>query len=382
LYIWGAFLRFVQFLSLTAVPGLAEWLTFYLTNDLLRLGSWVLLGLFLPALIWIAVHLKQTRSSTRLDTLVGTYDLTNDRYHEIYRSFGRHTFGASHYFPVLIITALCFFFATLIIFTDKVIATEIPHFFTSGHYYKLESGSQPPSHFSEHDVSTLLVASYAYLGWYIWSVSTVFSRLVTMEFVPGTLYAIMSRLVLSVVIAAVIYQMATLLPESLQADKNIEALGFLAGIFPSSLLNYVKRGLKKAIQASAESEEMPLDLIQGISPWRMFRLYDTGLDDCENLAAANPIEIWDVTNLSLLEIIDWVGQAQLAVLLRGELFVTLRKNGIRTSIDFYRTGTNANFKPVLESLTGYDQPHLEALLARMGEDPNFNRLQNLRIKIK
>jgi hypothetical protein len=96
------------------------------------------------------------------------------------------------------------------------------------------------------------------------------------------LYAIMSRLVLSIITAAVIYQMIALLPEALQGEKNVEALGFLAGIFPSTLLNYVKAGLKKTIQASTESEEMSLDMIQGISPWRMFRLYDTGLDDCEN----------------------------------------------------------------------------------------------------
>jgi hypothetical protein len=382
LYIWAAFLGFLRFIFVIAIPGVAEWLAYYLTNDLLRVSGWVLLGVFLPALIWIAVHLKQTRSGMRLDTLVRTYDLASDRYYEIYRNFGRHAFSTSHYFPVLIITALCFFFATLIIFTDKVIVAEVPQFFTTGHYYKLESDSRPPSRFSEHDVSTLLVISYAYLGWYIWSVSTVFSRLVTMEFVPGTLYAIMSRLVLSIITAAVIYQMIALLPEALQGEKNVEALGFLAGIFPSTLLNYVKAGLKKTIQASTESEEMSLDMIQGISPWRMFRLYDTGLDDCENLAAANPIELWDVTNLSLLEIIDWVGQAQLAVLMRPELFATLRKNGIRTSIDFHQTGADPNFAPLLVSLTGYDQTHLTALLARMQEDPNFIRLKELRSKIK
>jgi hypothetical protein len=376
MYLWGGFLRF---LGTTSIPGGAEWLALAFTEHFLRLGGWVLLGVFLPAQIWIAVHLKHSRSGTRLDTLARTYDLAGERYYQIYRNFGRHTFSASHYFPVTIITALCFFFATLIIFTDKVVGTEISHFFTAGHYYKLDSEFKPPKHFSEHDISTLLVVSYAYLGWYIWSVSTMFGRLVTMEFVPGTLYAIMSRLVLSIVIAAVLYQMSAVLPESLQ---NAEALGFFAGVFPAALLSYVQRGLKKMIQSSAESEEIPLDMIQGISPWRMFRLHDAGLDDCENLAAANPVELWDVTNLSLLEIIDWVGQAQLAVLLQGELFLKLRKTGMRTSIDFFRTGADANFKTMLVDLTGYGQTHLDALLARMSEDPNFVRLQNLRNKIK
>lgn len=156
----------------------------------------------------------------------------------------------------------------------------------------------------------------------------------------------------------------------------------VTGLFPSTVLNYLKQWLKKAIQSSAVSEEMRIDIIQGISPWRMFRLYDAGLDDCENLAAANPIELWDVTNLSLLEIIDWVGQAQLAVLLDKDLFIKLRSRGVRTSIDFHRIGSNASSRSVLVELTAYDDAHLSALLARMDDDPNFIRLQSLRGQIK
>jgi hypothetical protein len=162
----------------------------------------------------------------------------------------------------------------------------------------------------------------------------------------------------------------------------VEAIGFFTGLFPSTVLNYMKQWFKKAIQSSAESEEMRVDVIQGISPWRMFRLYDAGLDDCENLAAANPIELWDVTNLSLLEIIDWVGQAQLAVLLDKDLFLKLRRRGVRTSIDFHRIGSDTKLKSVLLELTAYNEPHISALLARMDDDPTFIRLQSLRNRIK
>lgn len=370
-------------ICLTAVflAGSVEWVTLWLdAQNFLRLGAWALLGAFLPVLISVSVGIKKSRSGVRRKTLLKTYKLQQDRYFQLYDKFPKNTFHASHYLPIVIIAALCFFFAFLLIFTQTAIENEVPHLFTSGHTFSLQNKTT----FGEHDVNTLIVVSYAYLGWYVWSVSTIFSRLVTMEFVPGTLYAIMTRLVLSIIVSAVLYQISALLPTDtwLKGEGHVEAIGFFTGLFPSTVLSYMKQWFKKVIQSSALSEEMRIDIIDGISPWRMFRLYDAGLDDCENLAAANPIELWDVTNLSLLEIIDWVGQAQLAVLLDKDLFIKLRSQGVRTSIDFHRIGSDASLRPVLVELTAYNDAHLSALLARMDDDPNFIRLQSLRSQIK
>jgi hypothetical protein len=383
--IWAAASTFMlRVLQFSIPPGIGLAVFAYSTENFMRFGGWILLGMFLPALIWISVSIKRARNDTRLNALIDTYGLQNDRYVQLYNDLKGNIFNTNHYFPIAVISLLCLFFATLLIFSNDLVRYEVPHIFTSGHTYTYKLLDEKiPSIFSQHDINTLIVISYAYLGWYAWSVSTIFSRLVTMEFVPGTVYAIMSRLVLCVIVSAVVYQISNLLPEGwpVTGDANLAAIGFTTGLFPTTVLEFVKQKFKKAIQSTAESEEMRIDVIQGISPWRMFRLYDAGLDDCENLAAANPIELWDVTNLSLLEIIDWVGQAQLAVLLQQERFIKVRNSGVRTSIDFYRIGNEPNNQSVIAELTGYSQQHIEALLARMADDPNFGRLSRLRTQI-
>ena len=125
---------------------------------------------------------------------------------------------------------------------------------------------------------------------------------------------------------------------------------------------------------------MPLDLIQGISPYRKIRLYEMGMDNCQNLVASNPILLFITSNLSLLEILDWISQAQLAVIVGADRFAKLQSNGWRQARDFERACGGAA-KPVVSALIGYDERQLDDLRQGLLNDPIFKRVEALQRRI-
>ena len=103
-----------------------------------------------------------------------------------------------------------------------------------------------------------------------------------------------------------------------------------------------------------------------------------GLDNCENLASANAVELFLTSNLKLVEVADWIGHAQLVVLVGKEGFLVLQKNGYRTIIDLDRASRFQAIGPMLGGLLRYKPEQLVDLADGLRLDPSFCRLKELR----
>jgi hypothetical protein len=102
-----------------------------------------------------------------------------------------------------------------------------------------------------------------------------------------------------------------------------------------------------------------------------------GFDNCQNLAAANAIELYFASNLKIVEVLDWIAQAQLVTLVGPANFKKLLANGYRNAIDFHRAATSTEAQNILQALINFPKAQLDDLAKGMENSPTFNRLKNL-----
>lgn len=125
---------------------------------------------------------------------------------------------------------------------------------------------------------------------------------------------------------------------------------FLLGFYPAAGMDYlIRRGQEFAIKkphpdAAGLRNTLPLDMIDGLTDYVRFRLEELEYEDVQNLATANPVLLYVETPYNILEIIDWIAQAQLITAIGPRKVQELRKLNVRTIFDLARLGDSNHFR--------------------------------------
>jgi|SRR5215813_284882 len=216
------------------------------------------------------------------------------------------------------------------------------------------------------DVQYILVLSMAFLGAYVWSLRSLFRRLVTVDLPPAAYYGFSIRLILSPFIALLF---AYLVPDKLQMAVPLPVIAFFCGIYPEHALNYlVTKTRIFALSGGNRAADLPLEMVEGISPFHQARLNEVGVDNAQNLAEANLVELIVRTPFKPPVLIDWIAQAKLYVTFKADV-VKLRSVGIRTALDLRQLGQVENNLVTLAKVSGIDETFLANAYTLIASDP-------------
>lgn len=250
--------------------------------------------------------------------------------------------GASFFFLV------CFLGFLLLMMPTSMLLSTNPSFPQLTYSLFWVTGAQPNGNGLEQAVG---IAGAAFLGGYVFQLrylvrATLNQELSALAFVRASLHIVQGIIVAVVAFRALGVGLVDIAPGSNVGYGGSLGLAFLIGYWPNMglmrIAKFVRAKTKQIDEAAMELAKLiPLEVIEGIDAETAARLEEANLYDVQNLAAANPIGLYAETPFGLLEIFDWILQAQLCVNVGVPGYGDLKGHGVRTIFDLERAALAA-----------------------------------------
>lgn len=180
-----------------------------------------------------------------------------------------------------------------------------------------------------------------------------------------------------------------------RATDQEHVFAFLIGFFPQVGLQALQAALSKPLGSLIPSlrTDYPLSKLEGLNVWYEARLAEEGIEDMQNLASANIVDLLLRSRVPIGRLVDWMDQAFLCLYLPAlggkppsPSREKLRRLGIRTATDLHRAWSRVRHEPAFcKSISdALEVPHevgpsvVEAMLASMEGETNLWHVQEFK----
>ena len=163
--------------------------------------------------------------------------------------------------------------------------------------------------------STLLdMLKYAFIGAYAFIVQMLIRRFFQSDLRPSAYASAVLRIIVVMITIPVVHQLYPYLPGTGIGPRPSEAIiAFVVGFFPLVAMQALNRvaALGLRVFVPTLTTEYPLSQLDGLNIWYEARLIEEGIEDMQNLATANLVDVILHTKVPVGRLVDWLDQAYL-----------------------------------------------------------------------
>ncbi|UCE53459.1 MAG: hypothetical protein JSV31_30170 [Desulfobacterales bacterium] len=215
-----------------------------------------------------------------------------------------------------------------------------------------------------------IALAFSFLGVLVYSLMDAAFRLHARDLYPRTFVSYLVRFLLALTLSITIaYFFMDDWPVSMAAP-----LFFFIGFFPQRALQYLEEKAMAYLKLKkGETKEVPLNRIQGMTDYKIYRFREIGAGDAQNLAFIDINYLKENLSYNCRLLCDFVSQALLIIHVEEHL-EALRKMGIRDIFSFRSIVTKDNYEQIAD-LTKIPKEILFGLLDSIKKDPIKKRIK-------
>jgi hypothetical protein len=228
---------------------------------------------------------------------------------------------------------------------------------------------------------------FGFIGAYWFILQDVIRRFFRDDLKTGAFISASARIVLVTVTVTTV----SLVP--LGTPSQQKALAFLIGVFPQIGLQALKVTMTKPLGRLIPTvrTKYPLSQLDGVTIWDEARLLEEGVEDMQNLASGNLVDIMLRSRVPVTRLVDWLDQSFLYLRVPERQGVRspreqLRELGIRTATELERAwaslGRDEAFRRCISralNVPEADGPAVvQSILASLGGEVNLFHVREFR----
>jgi len=149
----------------------------------------------------------------------------------------------------------------------------------------------------------LVNPSFAVMGSYVFHTGVMVRRSFMADITKNVFWSSVNRLIFSVGLSVAFYEL-------LGAGKVGTILSFSVAFFPGVAITWLRKYMRDNLGVTGQStDELDLQLLQGIDIWKEDRLVEEGIESVQNLATADVFTLVAKMHYPVRTIVDWIDQS-------------------------------------------------------------------------